>query len=305
MTIELRDLRWAIVAAQHRSLRQAAETLNIRQSTLSRGLRDLEYQLGAVLFERTHGGTRPTMEGQVLVEVALRIIEATETITTRLKARSRGENGLLTIGVHTALLAGNLKATLVEHRCRFRDVEIHLIDGASDHLISDLATSTIDIAFVVEGHHRWDGQSLSVWSERVVVVLPESHPLVNHDVVHWSDLKDETFLLSQRGPGPEFHNLLISKLGGLDPRQILRHDVSLDRFLSLVGAGWGILLALEGATGGTFPDVVFREVHDADGPTRLSFRAYWRQANGNPALRPFLGLLHERYPDFSTAPVTR
>ncbi|MDR3471842.1 MAG: LysR family transcriptional regulator, partial [Devosia sp.] len=49
MTVELQDLRWAIVASQHRSLRQAAETLNIRQSTLSRGLRDLEYRLGAVL----------------------------------------------------------------------------------------------------------------------------------------------------------------------------------------------------------------------------------------------------------------
>jgi Bacterial regulatory helix-turn-helix protein, lysR family len=51
--VELRALRWAVIAAQHKSLRQAAETLNIRQSTLSRGLRDLEHQLGAILFERT------------------------------------------------------------------------------------------------------------------------------------------------------------------------------------------------------------------------------------------------------------
>jgi hypothetical protein len=36
VSVELRDLRWAIVAAQHRSLRQAAEVLDIRQSTLSR-----------------------------------------------------------------------------------------------------------------------------------------------------------------------------------------------------------------------------------------------------------------------------
>lgn len=61
MAIEFRDLQWAIVAAQYRSLRQAAEALNIRQSTLSRGLRDFEFQLGATLFERTNGGTRPTV----------------------------------------------------------------------------------------------------------------------------------------------------------------------------------------------------------------------------------------------------
>jgi DNA-binding transcriptional LysR family regulator len=61
MSVKLRELRWAIVAAQHRSLRQAAEMRNIRQSTLSRGLRGLEEKLGAVLFERTNGGTRPTI----------------------------------------------------------------------------------------------------------------------------------------------------------------------------------------------------------------------------------------------------
>lgn len=75
MGIELRDLNWALVTSQHRSLRQAAETLNIRQSTLSRGLRNLEHRLSTVLFERTNGGTRPTVEGEDFLEAAKRIIE--------------------------------------------------------------------------------------------------------------------------------------------------------------------------------------------------------------------------------------
>ena len=130
-TIEFRDLRWAIVAAQHRSLRQAAETLNVRQSTLSRGLRDLEHRLEAVLFERTNGGTRPTIEGQEFLEAAKNIIQETEVIAARLKIRSRGESGHLTIGIHASFSAGNLRATLAEHRHRFPEVETHLIDGSS------------------------------------------------------------------------------------------------------------------------------------------------------------------------------
>jgi DNA-binding transcriptional LysR family regulator len=69
--VEFRELKWALIAAQHRSLSRAAETLNIQQSTLSRRLRDLELQLGAVLFERTNGGTKPRAAGQdciVIVE---------------------------------------------------------------------------------------------------------------------------------------------------------------------------------------------------------------------------------------------
>lgn len=63
MTVELRDLKWAVIVSQHRSLRKAAETLNIRQSTLSRRLRDMEIRLGAQLFERSNGGTRMTIAG--------------------------------------------------------------------------------------------------------------------------------------------------------------------------------------------------------------------------------------------------
>jgi DNA-binding transcriptional LysR family regulator len=93
LTVELRDLKWALLVSQHRSLRQAAETLNIRQSTLSRRLRDLEDELGATLFVRTNGGTRPTLSGQEFLERARYIIEEIDTAVRRLRTRSRGENG--------------------------------------------------------------------------------------------------------------------------------------------------------------------------------------------------------------------
>jgi DNA-binding transcriptional LysR family regulator len=295
-------MRWAITAAQYRSLRQAAEALNIRQSTLSRGLRQLEHELGAVLFERTNGGTRPTPEGHEFLEAARRIVEETEGLAARLKTRSRGESGCLAIGVHASLSAGNLRATLVEHHRRFPEVRTILVDGSSDHLMSDLANSVIDVAFVADHDLRWNGKSLSVWSERVVVALPEAHALSGRDALHWHDLKSELLLLPQRGPGPEFRKLLTGKVGHSDAFDLQQHDASLDRLLTLVGAGLGIMLALEGATGAGYPGVLFREVHDDDAPTRLGFHALWRGENSNSSLRPFLDLLRERYPDFSAEP---
>ena len=160
MSVELRALRWAIIAAQHKSRRRAAETLNIRQSTLSRGLRDLEHQLGAILFERTNGGTRPTLAGEEFLDAARRIIKEAEAIAARVKMRSRGESGRLTIGVHASLSAGNLRATLIEHRRRFPEVHTHLVDGSSNDLISNLANSNIDVAFVAGDNATWDGRSL-------------------------------------------------------------------------------------------------------------------------------------------------
>jgi len=299
MNIEFRDLRWALAAAQHRSLRQAAEALNVRQSTLSRGLRDLETEVGTILFERTNGGTRPTIEGQEFLEAAKRIVEETEAIAFRLKTRYRGESGRLMIGVHASLSAGNLRATIMEFRRRYPDVELALVDGSSDHLISDIRHSAIDVAFIVQGTSRWDDAALTVWSERLVIALPDSHALRDRSAVHWSDLSREALLLPQRGPGAEFLNLVVTKLGRHDACQLIRQDVGLDRLLTLVGAGCGVMLALEGATGASYPGVTYREVHDVEGPSWLNFRALWRQGNCNPSLRLFVDMLRERYPDLS------
>ena len=302
VAIELRDLRWALVAARHRSLRQAAETLNVRQSTLSRRLRDLEYRLGAILFERTNGGTRPTIAGQEFLETARRIIEETDTAFARLKTRCQGENGRLKIGIYASLSTGNLRAPLAEHHRLFPDVDVHTVGGGHERLLGDVAANAIDVAIMTACCPGWDDRKLALWSERVIVAMPAQHPIGDQGVVHWPELSNERILLPHRGPGPELEHLLTTKLHYFGAQRILYQDVCLDRLLSLVSTGYGILLVLEGATGARYDNVVYREVHDDDGPTRLNFTAYWRQANSNPTLVPFLDLLRERYPDLSVDP---
>ncbi|WP_244406233.1 LysR family transcriptional regulator [Methylocella silvestris] len=185
MADELRDLRWAIVASQHRSLRQAAEALNVRQSTLSRRLRDLEHRLGASLFERTTGGMRPTAAGREFLEMARRIVDDVDAAFARLKTHSRGESGGLTVGVCAALSAGNLRATLMEHQDRFPNVDVKGVDGRRVGLLSDLSADAIDVAIMTAGSAAWADKALPLWSERVVAAVPEGHPLYDHEVIQW------------------------------------------------------------------------------------------------------------------------
>lgn len=304
MNIEFRDLHWAIVAAQHRSLRQAAEALNVRQSTLSRRMRALEGILGAALFLRTSGGTRPTIAGDEFLCAARRLVDEVDDMRTRFRFRARGESGCLTIGVHASLTAGNLRATLIEHRQRFPRVNTSIVDGSSRSLFSDLANFSIDLAFIAAHFPAWNGGMLPIWSERVVVAVPDNHPLASQEVVRWEELKRESLLVPLHGPGAEFISMLVGLHGSLDPSRFLQQAAGLDRLLTLVNAGWGILLALEGATGANYPGVVYREVHDAGETMRLNFFAYWRNGNTNPSLQPLLDMLRERYPDLSSGPPT-
>jgi DNA-binding transcriptional LysR family regulator len=301
-SVELRDLRLAVITAQHRSLRRAAETLRIRQSTLSRRLRDLELRVGVILFERTNGGTRPTVASIEFFELARRILEDTDAALRNLRSRSRGENGRLTIGIYASLATGNMHATLADYHRRFPEVDFHMMDGSHSRLLSALGRDAVDVAIMTNCRAGWDDRALSLWTERVIVALPERHPLAEDGAVSWRQLANERVILPLNGPGPELENLLAAKLGGDKPNRVLHQESGFDRLLSLVSAGYGILLMLEGGTGLKQDGVVYREIKEDGGATRLGFTAYWRQSNCNPTLEPFLKMLQERYPDLSGAP---
>lgn len=301
MLPELRDLKWAIVASRHRSLRQAAEALNIRQSTLSRRLRDLEHEIGIELFERTNGGTKPTLLGREFLDSIARILDEIDCVLRRMKSLSRAGSGRLKIGLCSSLSAGNLRATLAEYRRRFEGVEIHAVEGAKDRLLGELAVEAIDVAILSACNSGWGDGMLPLWSERAIIALPERHPLSARPAVDWRELSNERILLTQWGVDPELERILVDKLRCVGRPRILYQSVGFDRMLGLVGAGFGVLPMLEGATGAVYPGVTYRELRDEFGPTRVHFTAYWRATNSNPALGLFLDLLRDRYPDLSVS----
>lgn len=297
--LELRDLRWAVVASQHRSLRQAAQALNIRQSTLSRRLRFIEDRLGAQLFLRSNGGTHPTVAGLEFLDSARRILEDASAAFRRLKVRSRGEAGQLAIGVYASPTTGNMRVILAEHHRRYPEVHVHIVDGGHDRLFGALMAKSVDIAIMTRSAVKWDERCMSLWSERVIAVIPDEHPFCQRATVQWSELAGERIVLTSQGPGPELEHMLTTKSHSTRHRYALYQEAGLDRLLSLASAGHGITLVLEGATGLRYEGVTYREVHENGEPTRLNFAAYWRQENSNPAALPFLEMLREHYPDLS------
>ncbi|MEF3365290.1 LysR substrate-binding domain-containing protein [Methylocystis sp. 9N] len=303
MDIELRQLRYVIAAADQRSFRRAAEGLRLRQSTLSRRIRDVELQLGVGLFERSHAGVRPTLAGAEFVRIARNVVEEVDRMAAAATAAGRGEAGRLVVGFYTSLSAGNLRLALQDFK-RFRpDVEIATVEGTRARLFSGLSNGAIDVAVVTGdlGNNRLE--SLPLWSERVIVALPESHALASNEIVFWTDLRGETFLLSQKDPGPEIQDILVSKLAAPGDRpKVVRHDASGENIKSLVGAGFGVSLICEASIGGTFSGVVYREARDGNGPTSISYAAHWDRDNTNPALSGFVRLLRERFAPLNTRP---
>jgi DNA-binding transcriptional LysR family regulator len=295
--VDLQRLHYAVAAADYGSFRQAAQALLVRQSTLSRCVRQLEQAIGVIVFDRSSGGVRATQAGRHFLRTARSILEQMDALVTHAHSTGRGEAGRLTIGFYTSLSAGNLRATLTDFKQRFPQVRLGMVERSRARLITALRNGALDLAIVTGDAPIQDSSSLPLWSERTLVALPEGHSLAEREAIYWTDLRDESLLLSHYDPGREFEDLLTSKLVSPGERpKIEHHDVSRGIIKSLVSAGFGISLVTESDIGAIFSGLIYRELRDGAGPSRIGYSAHWRADNDNPALASLLKLLRERYP---------
>jgi DNA-binding transcriptional LysR family regulator len=116
-------LRSAVATADHGSFRRAAEALLLRQSTLSRSVRQLEERIEIIVFVRSSGGVRATRAGRDFLRMVRSILERMGTLVASAHSTGCGEAGRLAIGFYTSLSAGDLGAPLIDYAHRFPRVE--------------------------------------------------------------------------------------------------------------------------------------------------------------------------------------
>ena len=294
--IDLRQLRYLIAAADAGSFSRAARALNIKQATLSRHILETEKRLGMTLFDRKTRGATLTPSGKTYLRTAQRIVKEFEELNIWVRATTNGHAGGLAVGFYTSFSAGNLRATLSEFDERNPDVRVRGFERDREMLLAGIENGLLDIAILTGEASYRELMSRPFWSERILVAMPEAHALATRERIHWTDLTGERFLLTEQDPGPETRNMLLGKLGmpGYSP-EIDMDDIRRDTVLSVIALGGHISIVAESALGIHVPGVVFREVHETNGHTRIGFSGYWREDNENPVLRRFLEFVTARY----------
>lgn len=296
MPFDIRQLRYTIAAANHGSFYRAARALDIEQSTLSRAILKLERSIGTQIFERSRAGVTVTLAGNAFIRWAKPTVATADKIVATMRAAGQGRAGGLMLGHNCSVSAGNLRATMMNWHDAHPDVEVECVEADRSVLLAGLDTGEIDIAILMgaAGHDGFRCEPL--WSERMLVALPASHPLAERKVVHWTDLRNERFHLTTADPGSEIRDMLLGRLavGGITP-DIRMHQASRETVLSLLGGSFGVSIVCEGSTGACYPDAVFRPIHGEQGPALTGYSGYWRKDNANPPLKRFLTFVRHRF----------
>ncbi len=265
--------------------------LGVQESTISRRIRDLEDDLGSSLFHRHSGGVRLTIAGERLLSRARKILRYVSEGINIVDAVGRVDDGHLRIGIFTSLASGFLQELLRAFRENHRGVDLEMLDGNPAEHVAAIRLLQLDIAFLTGTQERADCETAHLWSERVFVVLPESHALAQQEEVRWHDLAHEKFIVSDAPPGQEIHDYLVSRVGDLGHHpKIQAQFVGRDNLLTLVALGDEVTVMHEAATATHVPGICYRPIVGEV----LPFSAVWSPKNDNPALRRFISLAREQ-----------
>src|SRR5690554_3744042 len=263
MTIEIKQLRYAVTTADTKSFSRAAAALNVKQSTLSRRIALIEGHLGITLFERTTRGAIPTETGNTFLEVARRIITDVDNLQTTARSVQYGEVGRMVIGFSSSLSNGHLHVLLGDYLNRFPDLQLDGVEAGTERLLSGIQSRIIDIA-IHAGEITDNGISKrSLWSEKLMLAMPDQHPLLELETIHWTDLHREVFVLPGLNSGPAITDLLYRRMAGQGYNaNIITQETGYDNILGMIPLGKFITLVGESALGAARPGLAYREISE-------------------------------------------
>lgn len=272
--MELRHLRYFRVVAEELHFRRAAQRLHIAQPPLSAQIRQLEDELGVQLFIRSTRRVELTPAGRVYLERVREILDAVDAAGDQAQRVAEGLQGSLAIGC-----VGSATYSLFPRLVRALRDELPGVDVSvrgemlAPDQVSALEAGQIDLALlrppvagsriVVEPVRR----------DRLIAVLPDSHPLTAETELDVAELRHDDFIV-HAGHGRSVMSGLVTAMctdAGFVPR--VRHEVAeTSTLVTLVAAGLGVAVVPEPTSALDLAGVCYRQLRPETG---IDLAAAW------------------------------
>ena len=289
--MELRHIRYFLAVAEEQNFTRAAARVGIGQPPLSQQIKDLETEVGAPLFHRIPQGAELTEAGRAFLEIVRVIPVQAERATRAAQRAARGEIGSIRVGfVGSAPFNRVMPATIRSFRRAYPDVEMSFEESNAMRLIACLKDGELDAAFFRFNESPSDDLQIRLLSEeRMVVVLPATHPAAKSVEIDLVRLRNDALILVPRDAGPSLFDtvMLACRQAGFEP--ILGQSApQLSSVVSLVAAELGFSMVPESMRQLQLTGVAYREV-TGDAPlTRLALA--YRRGETSKIVRNFVDL---------------
>lgn len=298
--ISLVTMSYVIAVADMKSFTAAANSLGVKQSTVSRRIRSLEDDIGVALFERETTGVRITNAGKIFLQQSA---AALDQINQALKSAANAGGGIegeIRLGIEAPLSEDFLLEVLSDFRAQHENVSLHLIEGSKTEQLRRLAHKEIDFAIV---HAKPLGNDYKItsmmfdtqifWQTKLYIAVPYSHPLANMSFIHLNALKSDRLILGSYCCDDLLNDYkLVLEQGLSQELSIEKICVGREALMNMVGLGLGVTFTTEAGATRQYKGVAIRPLQGAI--DKLHYRGVWCPQNDNPAFRRFLSLARSK-----------
>ncbi|MEU1514763.1 LysR substrate-binding domain-containing protein [Streptomyces sp. NPDC005811] len=198
--VELRTLRYFVAVAEELHFGRAATRLHMSQPPLSRAIKRLEAEAGALLFHRSPAGVTLTPVGAVLLDEARALLDHADRVRVRVSAAAGVAT--LTVGILGDGTDPGVTRLAAAYRRRHPGVDIRVRDTDLTDPTCGLRAGLVDIALT---RAPFDETALTVRELRadpVGVVLRADDPLARRDRLRLDDLGERRWFRFPHGTDP-------------------------------------------------------------------------------------------------------
>lgn len=246
--MDFRQLEYVITVAEEGSLLAASEKLFLSSSALSQHISRLEFELNTALFNRTKTGWILTPAGQIYSNMAREILKQKKLAYQQISDVSGYMTGSFTVGVTPGRGTIMFSNVFPQFKAMYPDVKVNLFEGTVWEISEMIATGKVDIGFPTSGLEHPAIETRKLAWERIVLVVPRSHPLShladsapdgNLATVDLSLFRHDDFLLAGEGTTLRALENRAFNQAGFKPK-IAFETTSLVTLNNLSKSGYGI-----------------------------------------------------------------
>ncbi|MFM6967811.1 MAG: LysR family transcriptional regulator [Microbacteriaceae bacterium] len=245
--IDFRQLQALSAVHEHGSIAAAARALHWSQPTVSHHLAGLEAALGTPVTERLSSGTNLTAAGMVVRDGALEVLAIVDRIERTVK-ETAGHRTPIRLGAIPTIGASIIPPALAQ--LAGQGITVSMREDEIADLEKELRGRQLDAAVVVgspELTHKYGPRLRTLFTERLYVAVPATHPAAQRASVALTDLADEYWVLGTTDTDPVDDALIAAAAErGMQIASRIRSD-DYSVILGYVAAGLGISLVPESA----------------------------------------------------------
>jgi LysR family hca operon transcriptional activator len=285
--MELRHLRYFVAVAEEGSLTLAAEKrLHTAQPSLSRQIRDLEYEVGVQLMSRSVRGIELTAAGRAFLDHARLALAQAETAIEAARRAAHPAKPTFALGFLTGQEMDWLPQAMRILRDELPHIEISVSSQYSPDLAQALLRGKLDLAFMRPEAEMPDLDYTVIVKEPLVIAMPSDHRLASQNAVALKDIAGEIFI-GMSNTAPTLQLIIDDYLerSGMDLRPAHRVD-NLAMAMSLIASTRGVALLPLYAKNFLPPSVTSRPLRGE--PPTIDLVIGYNKTNTSPILGLFL-----------------